>query len=228
MNISNFKNTLIISKIMFLLILVELIITLIFFDNYDISYNQRIIIHHINLISVFFAILIMMFLCKNVIKIKTDFNLMKHYFNSVPFAFFAKNLSGKYIFCNSFYKNYIGKSDSEIFGKHAKEVFGNNTNITSEDINKIIKGDLKIAAGIKSTLELINITEHKTSKTNEFYVIKFPLKDENGSIYGILGFGFIKENFEKLITENQFKELKEVNEFRKKLKETRNLKNLNS
>lgn len=108
--------------------------------------------------------------------------LLQKVLDTIPMAIFWKDLNSKFLGCNQFFAKEAGKkSPEEIIGK-------DDTNTPSSEQTEKYKID--DAEVMKTGIEKINIEELHVMSNGDIGWIKttkVPLRDANGSVFGVLG-----------------------------------------
>jgi PAS domain S-box-containing protein len=111
--------------------------------------------------------------------LQIKFNKYKTFLENIPLRLFIKNRDLSYIYCNQSYADDLKKQPEEITGRTDRDIF------PPDLAEKFIADDkMALEAG-----ELRNMEEKVPVGDQEFFVhmIKAPLRDENGSIVGLMG-----------------------------------------
>jgi PAS domain S-box-containing protein len=92
---------------------------------------------------------------------------------------FLKDLSGRYVMVNRQFERSFGLTREEVLGRSDTEIF------SSEQAKAFAENDrMVIEAGVEIKFEEV---AHYTSGTRTSLVVKFPVRDENGTITGVGG-----------------------------------------
>ena len=111
--------------------------------------------------------------------LQSNVNNYRTFLENIPLRLFIKNMDLSYIYCNQSYANDLKKQPEEITGRTDRDFF-------PSDLAEKFLGDDKrvLEAG-----ELENIEDKYIVGGQEFivHIVKAPLRDENGSIMGLMG-----------------------------------------
>ena len=94
-------------------------------------------------------------------------------------AIYAKDLDGRYVFCNRAAAEFVGRSPASVLGRTSEELFG------SEAGQRMAEDDRRAARG-----ELVGVYEELVPSRNgpvHLQTTKGPLVDSEGTLLGILG-----------------------------------------
>ncbi|NTV89727.1 MAG: diguanylate cyclase [Clostridiales bacterium] len=105
---------------------------------------------------------------------------LKSLIDSIPDVIFYKDLNGRYLGCNKAWEKLMGKTESDMIGKTAYDIFESKT---AELRNEVDGKVLKLASLVSFDETVIN----KDNKTIYFETHKAPYFDSEGSIAGIIG-----------------------------------------
>jgi PAS domain S-box-containing protein len=111
--------------------------------------------------------------------LQLNVNKYRTFLENIPLRLFIKNMDLSYIYCNRSYANDLKKQPDEIIGRTDRDFF-------PTDLAEKFMGDDKkiLEAG-----QVENIEDKYLVGGQEFIVhmVKAPLRDENGSIVGLMG-----------------------------------------
>jgi PAS domain S-box-containing protein len=111
--------------------------------------------------------------------LQRNVNNYRIFLQNIPLRLFIKNMDLSYRYCNQSYADDLKKQPEEITGRNDRDFF------PSDLAEKIIKDDKKVLEAGESE----HIEEKYFVGGQEFIVhmIKVPLRDEHGSIVGLMG-----------------------------------------
>jgi PAS domain S-box-containing protein len=126
---------------------------------------------------------------------------LKSLIQTLPDMIWLKNKQGVYISCNKIFEDYLGIDESNLIGKTDYDISTkkNADNYTTEDRKVIARGNQ-----IKIEKSLV-FASNKRKAIIE--IVKSPMVDSDGNIYGVLGIGH--EITELKNRENELKESQE-------------------
>jgi PAS domain S-box-containing protein len=106
-------------------------------------------------------------------------NNYRTFLENIPLRLFIKNIDLSYKYCNQSYANDLKKQPEEIIGRTDRDFF-------PSDLSERFIGDDK---KVMETGELKHIEDHYLVGGQEFiiHMVKAPLRDEKGSIVGLMG-----------------------------------------
>ncbi|MHC1777900.1 MAG: PAS domain S-box protein [Lentimicrobium sp.] len=109
-----------------------------------------------------------------------EFNIPAQFIESLPFPLFIKDLNGVYLACNRHFCNMLGFSSDQIIGKNINTLFD------TESASIHLSADKQlIQSGIRVVYE--TSLSGPEIKYGLVRVIKSPLSDKEGKLYGIIG-----------------------------------------
>jgi PAS domain S-box-containing protein len=109
-----------------------------------------------------------------------ELNIPVHFIESLPFPLFIKDLNGVYLACNRHFCNMLGFSSDQIIGNNINSLFD------SESAKIHLSADKQL---IQSGMRVVYETSVSGPeiKYGLVRVIKSPLSDSQGKLYGIIG-----------------------------------------
>src|SRR5256714_1522007 len=113
-------------------------------------------------------------------EIPNSSDLLEAVIQATPDAIFVKDVAGRYVLVNDAFARFIGKSPSQILGKHDFELYDRET------AERFIESDRKVlSTGIAQAFEGTATGEGGT--TQAYLVTKGVCRDPQGNIIGIYG-----------------------------------------
>src|ERR1051326_3709967 len=107
-------------------------------------------------------------------------DLLEAVLQATPDAIFVKDVSGRYVLVNDAFARFIGKSPSQIVGKHDLELYDRET------AERFIESDRTVlSTGIAQQFE--GVAHGEGGTTQAYLVTKGVCRDTKGSIVGIYG-----------------------------------------
>jgi len=107
-------------------------------------------------------------------------DLLEAVIQATPDAIFVKDVAGRYVLVNDAFARFIGKSPSQILGKHDLELYD------PETAERFIESDRKVlTTGIAQAFE--GVAHGEGGTTQAYLVTKGVCRDPKGSIIGIYG-----------------------------------------
>ncbi len=102
-------------------------------------------------------------------------------FNTVPDLVFMKDLDGKYLGCNKAYERLCGLTEKELVGKTAFDIMDRKR---AESSRKDDRWALEEGGPVQIEEQL---TFAEDGYVGHFEIIKSPMRDTNGEVFGIMG-----------------------------------------
>ncbi len=106
-------------------------------------------------------------------------NKYRTFLENIPLRLFIKNMDLSYIYCNQIYADELKKQPEEIAGNTDRDFF------PSDLAEKFMGDDKRVleSGEIKTIEDKYLISGHESI----VHMVKSPLRDENGSVVGLLG-----------------------------------------
>ena len=107
-------------------------------------------------------------------------DLLEAVIQATPDAIFVKDIAGRYVLVNDAFARFIGKSPSQIVGRHDFELYDR------EDAERFVESDQKVlSTGIAEQFE--GVAHGEGGTTQAYLVTKGVCRDHRGTIIGIYG-----------------------------------------
>ena len=108
--------------------------------------------------------------------------LLRTLIDNLPFSIFVKDDKARKLIANKLDIEFMGlKSEAEALGKTDFEIFGD------IERNHGFEEDMEVIGEGKSVIDSDNLVIDKNGNISNWLVTKLPLKDENGTTYGLVG-----------------------------------------
>jgi len=107
-------------------------------------------------------------------------DILEAVIQATPDAIFVKDLSGRYVLVNEAFARFIGKSPSEIIGRHDLELYD------AETAQRFIDADRQVlATGVPQSFE--GLATGEAGAKQAYLVTKGVYRDHDGNILGLYG-----------------------------------------
>src|SRR4051812_26030429 len=107
-------------------------------------------------------------------------DLLEAVIQATPDAIFVKDIAGRYVLVNDAFARFIGKSPSQIIGRHDLELYDRET------AELFIESDKKVlSTGIAQQFE--GVATGEGGATQNYLVTKGVCRDARGTVIGIYG-----------------------------------------